>query len=167
MNGLKKCFACQSVLPISEFYKHPKTADGYLGKCKSCQRESILQNRIKNLERIRKYDRDRGKEPERRKASNLVSRRWRASDPRIMRCHNAVARAVKAGRLQKQPCERCSAMKVLAHHENYNDPLNIMWLCQPCHKQRHKEIKAENEKQTLPEQSVSLKGQAAWLPDLR
>jgi hypothetical protein len=45
---------------------------------------------------------------------------------------------------KKQPCERCGFMKVLAHHENYDEPLNVMWLCQPCHKQRHKEIKAES-----------------------
>jgi hypothetical protein len=140
VNGLKKCFACQAILPFSEFYKHPQMADGHLGKCKSCHREAITQNRIKNLERIRKYDRDRGKKPERKKAASLVSKKWRASDPRIMRCHNAVARALKSGKLQKLSCERCGAMKTLAHHESYDEPLTVMWLCQPCHKQRHKEI---------------------------
>jgi hypothetical protein len=28
----------------------------------------------------------------------------------------------------------------LAHHEDYDKPLEVVWLCQPCHKQRHKEI---------------------------
>jgi hypothetical protein len=28
----------------------------------------------------------------------------------------------------------------LAHHEDYDRPLDVMWLCQPCHKQRHKEL---------------------------
>jgi hypothetical protein len=115
-------------------------ADGHLGKCKSCQRQAMMTHRKKNLEKIRQYDRDRGKKDERKKAANLVSKRWRASDPRIMRCHNAVARAVKSGKLQKLPCERCGAVKTLAHHENYDEALAVMWLCQPCHKQRHKEI---------------------------
>lgn len=32
----KKCFKCSQVFPLSEYYKHPKTADGHLNKCKTC-----------------------------------------------------------------------------------------------------------------------------------
>jgi ribosomal protein S27AE len=39
------------------------------------------------------------------------------------------------------PCIRCGNEKSLAHHEDYDKPLDVMWLCQPCHKQRHKELK--------------------------
>jgi ribosomal protein S27AE len=42
--------------------------------------------------------------------------------------------------LERQPCVRCGATKSLAHHEDYDKPLDVMWLCQPCHKQRHKEL---------------------------
>ena len=140
MGGLKRCFACEAVLPFSEFYKHPQMADGHLGKCKLCQRASIAQNRLKNLERIRKYDLDRAKIPKRKIASYEITKKWRQADPRRMRCHNAVARAVRSGKLRKQSCEMCGALKTLAHHENYDDPLNVRWLCQPCHKARHKEL---------------------------
>ena len=57
--SLKTCISCKADLPFNEFYKHPKAADGYLGKCKSCHRAFIANNRMKNLERIRQYDRDR------------------------------------------------------------------------------------------------------------
>jgi len=29
----------------------------------------------------------------------------------------------------------------VAHHENYDKPLEVWWLCDPCHKERHVEIK--------------------------
>ena len=35
----KKCFKCNKVKPVSEFYKHPEMSDGLLGKCKLCTRK--------------------------------------------------------------------------------------------------------------------------------
>lgn len=53
----------------------------------------------------------------------------------------AVEYAVKTGRLERQPCERCGAEKAQAHHEDYGKPLDVMWLCPKDHKARHREIR--------------------------
>ena len=136
----KECFKCKAVKPLEEFYKHPKMADGHVNKCKECNKKDVTENRNKNIERIRAYDRQRGKNPERMKAAAEISKAWLNADKRRMQCHNAVTRAVRAGTLVRMPCERCGNEKSLAHHEDYDKPLDVMWLCQPCHKQRHKEL---------------------------
>ncbi len=140
MSSSKVCFKCSVEKPTSEFYKHPKMADGLLGKCKGCTKADVGENRIKNLDRIRKYDRDRAKNPERAKAAAEVSAAWRAEDSRRAACHNAVQRAIRSGALTRMPCSRCSSVKAYAHHESYDRKLDVTWLCQPCHKKRHKEM---------------------------
>jgi hypothetical protein len=136
----KTCFKCNAVKLLEEFYKHPNMPDGHVNKCKECNKKDVTDNRNKNIERIRQYDRDRAKNPKRQQAASAVSQAWRQADKRRNKCHNAVTRAIKSGDLVRQPCLRCGNVKSLAHHEDYDKPLDVMWLCQPCHKQRHKEL---------------------------
>ncbi len=137
---MKNCFKCNTVKPLSEFYAHPRMADGHVNKCKECNKNDSTANRNKNIEKVRAYDRARSKEPERIKAAAEVTRAWRAEDSLRVLAHSSVARAIRRGDLVRQPCCRCGEEKAVAHHEDYEKPLDVVWLCQPCHKQRHKEI---------------------------
>ena len=139
----KKCFKCQIIKPLTEFYKHSEMADGHLNKCKECTKNDANKHRFKNLEKIRAYDRERAKIPERIKATTEITRAWRAEDKKRSIAHNAVSRAIRNGSLFRLPCIRCGEKKSVAHHEDYDKPLEVMWLCQSCHKQRHKEINKE------------------------
>ena len=143
MVRFKECFKCKANKPLEDFYKHPKMADGHVNKCKECNKNDVTTHRNKNLEKYRAYDRARGKIPERIKAGVEINRAWRAEDSRRVVAHSAVAKAIRSGFLVRMPCIRCGEEKSLAHHEDYDKPLEVMWLCQPCHKQRHKELKAE------------------------
>ena len=138
----KECFKCKTVKPLLEFYKHSQMSDGHLNKCKECAKNDVLLHREKNLEKIRQYDKDRAKNPDRRKANTEITKIWRSEDRRRQKAHNAVSKGIKKGILIRQPCCRCNEINSLAHHDDYDKPLDVMWLCQPCHKQRHKEIKA-------------------------
>ena len=143
MTSSKECFKCKTVKPLTGFYKHHAMADGHLNKCKECTKNDATEHRNKNIEKIREYDRRRGKEPERARAAQEISKAWRAEDKRRTSVHCKVFRALRDGVLVRQPCIRCGAIKSVAHHEDYDKPLDVMWLCQPCHKQRHKEINAK------------------------
>ena len=137
----KSCFKCNTVKPLEDFYKHPQMLDGHVNKCKECNKNDVTANRNKNIEKVRAYDRTRGKIPERIKTVTEITRAWRAEDSRRALAHSSVARAIRRGELLRQPCCRCGAEKTVAHHEDYDKPLEVVWLCQPCHKQRHKELK--------------------------
>ena len=115
-------------------------ADGHLNKCKLCAKSDVRKHRDKNIERIREYDRKRAKLPHRIKLSIEIVKAWRAEDLRRSSAHSAVKRAIISGKIVKSLCVRCGNKNSVAHHEDYDKPLDVIWLCQPCHKQRHKEI---------------------------
>lgn len=54
-------------------------------------------------------------------------------------CRRETRRAIADGRLVRQPCERCSKLKVQAHHDDYSKPLEVRWLCPVCHNHLHAE----------------------------
>ena len=136
----KTCIKCKEDKPLSGYYAHPMMADGHLGKCKECCKAASTKRRNEKIEEIRAYDRVRAKDPVRAKAMTQQTKQWRTEDSRRMAAHNAVARAMKSGVLIRKPCERCGREDSYAHHESYDRKLDVNWLCQPCHKQRHKEM---------------------------
>ena len=41
------------------------------------------------------------------------------------------------GKLVSGPCENCGG-KAQMHHDDYEKPLSVVWLCRPCHLEHHK-----------------------------
>ncbi|KEQ03687.1 hypothetical protein [Pseudorhizobium pelagicum] len=62
---------------------------------------------------------------------------WRRANPAKYDAHLAVQRAVKAGDLEKQTCEVCGTPAVDAHHDRYDEPLRVRWLCRLHHTRLH------------------------------
>lgn len=142
---MKVCFKCHRSLPFGEFYRHPEMADGHLGKCKDCTRDDVTEHRIKNVGRIREYDRRRSVEPHRAELRRRVGEAWRKEHPERKRSHTKLRRAVLAGVVVKVvACQRCGAVpkRIEAHHADYSKPLDVEWLCKPCHAQADKERRA-------------------------
>jgi hypothetical protein len=46
---------------------------------------------------------------------------------------------LRKGKLQRKPCEKCGDMFSQMHHEDYSKPLEVVWLCRPCHLRHHQE----------------------------
>lgn len=75
----------------------------------------------------------------------LYQRQWRQTHPltevqRIKdRARSYAGVYERKGALIPTPCERCNAEKVEKHHPDYSKPLEIVWLCRPCHLALHRE----------------------------
>lgn len=117
----KTCFKCKVEKPLTEFYVHPAMGDGRLNKCKECARQDVRRNYAENAEYFRAYDRARG---------------YREYDP-----HKAAARRATRA-LEKKPCEVCGGTKVEAHHDDYDKPLEVRWLCKKHHSEVHTKTEA-------------------------
>ena len=64
-------------------------------------------------------------------------RRQQEKYPERVEVRRQTARAVRSGVLVRQPCEKCSTEKTHAHHDDYTKPLDVRWLCRPCHTAHH------------------------------
>ena len=127
---MKTCFKCGESKPIDDFYGHPQMRDGHLNKCKECTKKDVRERR-EACDSVREYDRARSRLPHRRRGRNYKP------DSQKIRAHNMVSRAVRAGALVRQPCEHCgSTESIEAHHEDYDKPLDVMWLCPRCHRRQ-------------------------------
>lgn len=46
--------------------------------------------------------------------------------------------ALKRGHITRSSCVQCGAVVAEMHHESYDKPLEIVWLCRPCHMALHR-----------------------------
>lgn len=141
MTPHKTCFKCERRKPLTEFYKHPRMADGHLGKCKSCAKADVQQNYRANIDHYREYERERFKDPERKASVQKYQRARRARSPGRDRARTAVTNAIRDGRLVRGPCEVCGTTKrVHGHHDDYRKPLSVRWLCFKHHMEHHGKV---------------------------
>ncbi len=132
---MKICRECKTEKSIGSFYRHPAMRDGHLNKCIDCIKDRVRCYRLKNIERIRKYDRGRGN-----RQSVGYLKEYRHKYPLKYKAVLMVNNAIRDNKLFKEPCEVCGSKKrIHAHHDDYSKPLNVRWLCASHHRQWHTE----------------------------
>lgn len=149
----KACFKCGEVKRLSEFYKHPRMADGHLNKCKDCTKKDVKGNREENLDRIQEYDRQRGRNMSDARKSNrwkpppelraLYLKRSEEKYPERRKASTALRTAILSGKVQRpNHCEFCGKeCKPHGHHSSYAEDMWLMvtWLCSSCHGEVHRQ----------------------------
>jgi hypothetical protein len=133
---MKTCFKCKQAKELSEFYRHPRMADGHLGKCRECTKSDVHQNYVKRRVQYSEYDKERTQRPERKANMRRYIATKKARNPLQAKAWMAVYKAVRSGRLKRQPCSKCGSEEhVQAHHHDYTKPLDIVWECFRCHRE--------------------------------
>jgi hypothetical protein len=123
----KICIKCKKLQPLTEFNRRNSynNKQYYQALCYECSKplQALKWKRYKNRYRNRisryykkYYESNKNKQTAKSKA------RW----------------AIKIGKLKPQLCEICK-QKAEMHHDNYNQPLRVLWLCRKHHIRLHKQ----------------------------
>lgn len=149
----KICRACGEEKELSEYYKQKGMADGHFNKCKECVKKEVRENRAAKADHYREYDRKRADRPDRvaarkayqkteagKEAMGRARKRYVERYPMKRAAHVITGNAIRDGALVRpEAYEACgSSGPIEAHHDNYTKPLDVRWLCRPCHVDWHK-----------------------------
>ena len=122
------CVRCGAEKPLSDYYAKDRT-------CKIC-RCGLVRTRRQSSPKVQEYDRKRGN---RRTREDTL--KYREANPKKYKAQTWVNNAVRDGRLVKSTvCEVCeSALHVEGHHDDYDKPQVVRWLCSRCHSLWHRD----------------------------
>lgn len=126
---------------------YQKNREKVLEKCK--------ERYWKNHTEIRRRANEQNRCPERRAKANERGKLWaknnrerhielskqhRKKHPEKYAARTQIFWAVKLGFMkQSETCEECKKMiKTQAHHDDYQKPLEVRWLCRQCHADWHR-----------------------------
>ena len=160
----KQCCTCSTAKASTEFNKHAKNKDGLQPACRACQSVANKAWRTANPEKANANA--RAWKAENKEHVNAYDREWyanhkeqyavyeanyRAKHPDRIKAKSAVNYAIKTGVLTRpDTCSACSKeSKVIGHHTSYHPRfhLDVVWLCQSCHKLLHSALNKQEASQ--------------------
>ena len=136
----KICSQCKKEKVLSDFYFRVDQ-NKYRANCKKCccnqKYEYVDEDREKFNKRIYLYRmRNIEKTREREK---IKAAKFRLKYPLKYKARIKISTLIRAGKLKQQSCEVCGIFPTQAHHEDYNKPLEVKWLCLKHHAMLHRE----------------------------
>lgn len=148
----KHCRRCNSTKPASEFSKRSRVKDGLQSCCKSCmsniymEKHSEIRERQQSAwSRYSEENRDKliakNKQYRARNKDALSAKKklYFEHNPKKLAAKNSIHSHVLTGRIQRMPCEICGEEKAEGHHDDYDKPLEVRWLCKKHHARWHVE----------------------------
>lgn len=131
IGSMVPCIDCQEPLVVTA--RHASTGKYRCVPCRwTLDRAYRDQRRVMRATRLRARNDD-----ERRRYQREYRRRKRAESPVKQLAREALDRAVRSGKVVRQPCADCGSARSHGHHSDYSKPLDVEWVCARCHGRRH------------------------------
>tara|TARA_R110002126_G_scaffold175224_2_gene323871 strand:- start:642 stop:1157 length:516 start_codon:yes stop_codon:yes gene_type:complete len=163
----KKCNTCKDTKSIKHFYAQKCGLLGRTGSCKDCRKTYQVKynsenkekrseagkvysekHREKNRERhqcFKKNNPDYWKEyyKQNKEIRLAANKRFYDKNPERRVFYSEYKKALNKGILVRpNQCCLCGVIgKIVGHHFNYDDPMKVTWVCEPCHHEIHRKHK--------------------------
>lgn len=129
----KTCIKCNKEKDLKDFFQRHN-------QCKDCMKiyqRAYLQTEAGKIA-MRRYNQSRKGKKNKKRYSN----KYQNLNPRKVIAQNALNCAIKAGKINRESCGICgSIVNVHGHHSDYDQLLDVIWLCQQHHVYLHKTLK--------------------------
>jgi hypothetical protein len=153
---IKRCGRCGASKPHSEFYVHRGQKSGKHGLqsyCKACASSDAVRRAKDHTpaqkQRCREWKREWLKTPKGKVSLATAARRYKKKNPHKRMVREFTSLAIKLGVLiRPDGCSECGKpgvryangrFSIEAHHPDHSKPLDVVWLCVPCHRKADKE----------------------------
>lgn len=150
---MKKCSRCGRVMPEECFSSDRTKKSGLSIACKDCNAERCRRyydrkyRGVKDSGLIKRgWTKGKSKREARDSINAACKRRWGNQSKRVKgKAKFKLHQSIVSGEVEKGTfCLVCGSRKeVQAHHEDYNRPLDVIWLCRQCHAFFHNEKRSE------------------------
>ncbi len=141
---MKTCSICHTSKDESEYFKINRSY--LLSFCKRCfvikyrpyktaYRKEVRQKMTNDdIIKLRNYNRNYSRKyfKNRIVTDDIINK---------LKCRQRTSYLIRKGVLKRLPCEMCNDINSEAHHQDYNEPEQIKWLCRKCHLQLHNKLK--------------------------
>ena len=121
------------------FKKRKASKDGLTASCRACL--SVYDKARANLPHRVEARKEYTKTLKGKDSHKKATKKYRKNHSKKYKAHTMLNNSIRKGDLIKpKSCEECLLItNVVGHHDDYNKPLTVRWLCHSCHARWHQE----------------------------
>lgn len=153
----KTCPKCKTLKLSTDFGINRSRYDGLQSVCKICKKSYYQANKEQTIARAKRWREENREEYNQWRCNHRKGKgaskfkqnleRYKSKHPEKVKAKYLVKNAIRNGVLVKPTCcticnKSFPKSKIHGHHENYDEPLEVIWACYICHSKIHNDYYA-------------------------